>query len=99
MDVIKIDVEGFEVDVLEGARRLLAQQPPPIIVFEFCDWAEQRNAAKVGAAQQLLLDFGYCIWRLSDFSSQRSPLSKILTEAFAMLVAAKLDNSSLVQKR
>jgi FkbM family methyltransferase len=41
-DVIKIDVEGAELGVLQGARRLLASERPPVIVFEFTDWAEAR---------------------------------------------------------
>jgi FkbM family methyltransferase len=39
-DVIKIDVEGAELGVLRGARRLLASERPPVIVFEFTDCAE-----------------------------------------------------------
>jgi Methyltransferase FkbM domain len=42
VDVIKIDVEGAEKGVLHGAQRLLASERPPIIVFEFADWAEAR---------------------------------------------------------
>jgi FkbM family methyltransferase len=34
-DVVKIDVEGYELEVLQGARRLLADAPPALIQFEF----------------------------------------------------------------
>jgi FkbM family methyltransferase len=40
--LIKIDVEGFEAKVLQGSRALLKCSRPPIIVFEFIDWAEAR---------------------------------------------------------
>src|SRR5205823_6673652 len=45
IDLLKIDVEGFELDVLKGAARLLERRKPPLIVFEFCDWAEARMSA------------------------------------------------------
>src|SRR4029453_3499888 len=35
VDVMKIDVEGFEKGVLQGARNLLCGPRPPLIVFEF----------------------------------------------------------------
>lgn len=35
VDLVKIDVEGAEMDVLSGMRRLLANAPPPIMVIEW----------------------------------------------------------------
>jgi FkbM family methyltransferase len=37
VDVIKIDVDGGELDVLEGARRVVARDRP-IVVFELCPY-------------------------------------------------------------
>jgi FkbM family methyltransferase len=34
-DVVKIDVEGFELEVLKGAQRMLRSKPPKVIQFEF----------------------------------------------------------------
>ena len=68
VDLIKIDVEGFELDVLKGAMELLSSEKPPLIVFEFCDWAEARMSTDdIGAAQRFLLDRGFQIWRASDY--------------------------------
>ncbi len=60
VSVMKIDVEGFEAEVILGAANLLYSASPPPIVFEFCDWAEERAfPGKKGLAQTLLMDAGY----------------------------------------
>ena len=65
VDVMKVDVEGFEAAVFEGATKLLAGDKAPVILFEFCDWAENRRpGGSVGDAQRLLRRWGYRIWRL-----------------------------------
>lgn len=90
VDVIKVDVEGFEADVFRGAKQLLTSRKPPLIVFEFADWAEARKPnGKVGDAQRVLLDFGYVLWGLSDFIKGRPALTGVITKDFAMIVAAK----------
>jgi len=89
--VLKVDVEGFESAVLRGAANLLNSPHAPIVIFEFCDWAEARVAnAKVGEAQRLLREYGYTLWLLHDFDRRRSrPLERDLTVGSAMLVAEK----------
>jgi FkbM family methyltransferase len=90
VDLIKIDVEGSEAFVLQGAEGLLTGDQPPIIVFEFCDWAEESVLnGQGGRAQRLLRDWGYRLWRLGDFSQGRPPLGEILTSGFEMLVAVR----------
>ena len=37
LDFIKLDVEGFELDVLRGGRRILRQYKP-IVLLEFNHW-------------------------------------------------------------
>ncbi len=89
VDVIKVDVEGFEAMVFQGAERLLTGNSPPLIAFEFCDWAEARlPQGGVGDAQRLLRDYGYEIQRLSDYvKGRRKPLNDVVTNGFEMLVA------------
>ena len=90
VDVLKVDVEGFEAAVFKGARQLLTGKNPPLIVFEFCDWAEARvPEGKVGDAQQVLKEWGYQIWSLSDFLRNKRSLSNIITKGSVMLVARK----------
>ena len=88
VDVLKADVEGFELAVFRGARKLMADAPPPLILFEFCDWAEARMPmAQPGDAQQFLMDHGYSICRLKDFRRNRQPLRQPVRTGAAMLAA------------
>ena len=54
VDLIKIDVEGAEIEVLEGARKLLNEQHPQLIID-----LHQIDRKKF---YQLLTDFGYQIF-------------------------------------
>ncbi|HEY8461645.1 MAG TPA: FkbM family methyltransferase [Blastocatellia bacterium] len=90
VDLIKVDVEGFEVGVFRGAKKLLNGPGAPLIVFEFCDWAEDRvPGGQRGDAQRVLRDYGYRIWKLSDLLRGKQPLADVLTAGFETLVAIK----------
>jgi FkbM family methyltransferase len=94
VDIVKVDVEGFEVKVFEGAVQLLASAPPPIIVFEFCDWAERRMpGGKPGDAQRFLMAHGYSVWTLADYRRGREPLEAPVTTGETMLVAERRRSS------
>jgi hypothetical protein len=99
VDVIKVDVEGFEAAVFLGAKELLTGANPPLIVFEFCDWAENRvPSGQAGDAQRLLNEWGYRTWRLKHGISKNPPLSNTLTTGSEMLVAAKNPRSLLAEE-
>lgn len=66
VDVLKLDVEGAELDVLRGAATTLTTRHP-LVVFEFNDWAEAR-LHNPGEAQRELLRRGY---RLEDLAGRR----------------------------
>ena len=91
VDVLKVDVEGFEAAVFRGATRLLNGPLPPVVVFEFCDWAERSAPGEgVGAAQRLLLGWGYHLWRIPDRPGPAvEPLRDPLEHGFAMLAATR----------
>lgn len=42
VDAVKVDVEGYELAVFRGVRKVLTGEHPPAILFEFLDWAEAR---------------------------------------------------------
>ena len=84
---IKIDVEGFEAEVIAGAKKIIERDRPPI-VFEFAEWAElRRERHPPGTAQRLLLDMGYQLWVLPDYLANKPPLQSPLLKGGAMLVA------------
>ena len=85
--VMKVDVEGYEQKVFEGAPRLLSGSDAPVVLFEFVDWAERRAGIEPGSAQKKLLDYGYRLWRFEDLG--KKPLSAPMTEGSANLVAVK----------
>ena len=90
VDVLKLDIEGYEVDALRGAEDLLTGPTPPLVLFEFCDWAEARNpGADVGASQRLLASWGYRIWRLRAFCRGDRALDRSLHSGLVMLVATR----------
>jgi FkbM family methyltransferase len=91
VDVIKIDVEGYEAAVFRGAQDILHATNPPLIVFEFCDWAEERIPdAQIGDAQRTLYEAGFQIWRLPDYLQGRAPLKNLVTRGFETLVAKRV---------
>jgi FkbM family methyltransferase len=62
VDFIKIDVEGAEKLVLEGAEELLSRVDAPIIMFEADDRLPVRFGSTCRDVKQLLADHGYEIW-------------------------------------
>lgn len=87
--VLKIDVEGFELDVLRGASQLLESARPPVILFEFMDWAEQRAGFRPGDAQRHLFDAGFGVYTLQGYLRREPRLAVPITNGGAMLVAIR----------
>lgn len=64
-DVIKVDAEGFEMEVLRGAERLLAQRPGPRLVFELSpDFLRAAGHSDV-ALKRMLAGLGYRLWEIA----------------------------------
>jgi FkbM family methyltransferase len=61
IDVLKIDTEGFDFEVLKGARSMLAQQAIKFISFEFNDIGPRRDTSSGALApiDQLIRPHGY----------------------------------------
>ncbi len=89
VDCIKVDVEGYEQQVFQGASKILMQYKP-VIFFEFCDWSENRpnENSQAGDAQEYLMTLGYKIFLLESWISSKSPLAKALKKGSADLVAS-----------
>lgn len=97
VSVMKVDTEGYEAHVFLGAEELLRCSSPPAVIFEFCDWAEERAfPGQRGWAQRLLMDMGYMLWTMPDYLINGPPLKEPVTEGAHSLVGIprRTDDSS-----
>jgi FkbM family methyltransferase len=67
VDVIKIDVEGSEHRVFEGARKTL-ERDRPLILFELVDQALQKQGSSTHELLSYLRDLGYEIFSWGEFT-------------------------------
>ncbi len=74
IDLIKIDVEGGEYQVLNGARRILSEDKP-IVIFEHGLGASEFYGTTPLMVFELLADCGLSISTLRDFKN-KSPLTQ-----------------------
>ena len=88
VDVIKIDIEGFEYFAFKGGDRLLNSADAPLILFEFVSWAEKHAGIEPGEAQRLLKSWGYSLYQL-NLDGTLKLQETILEEGGATLVASK----------
>lgn len=87
VSAMKVDTEGYEAHVFLGAEDLLRSASAPAVIFEFCDWAEERAfPGRKGWAQRVLMDFGYDLWDLRDYGSSRASLDEPITEGSHSIV-------------
>jgi len=64
--LLKIDVEGFEEKVLEGAARALGERRINIVYYEVCPDNARRAGLKPMRAGEMLLDAGYHLYKLDE---------------------------------
>lgn len=62
--VVKVDVEGAEIDVLRGMARVL-REARPIVIYEIDDGQMEAFTAKYQACEEFLKGFDYSVERLS----------------------------------
>ncbi len=75
IDFVKIDVEGGEYDVLQGAQGILAQSKP-ILLFEFGLGASDFYKTKPEDMFGLLKQYNYSIFTLKDYIRKQGALSE-----------------------
>lgn len=74
IDMIKVDVEGGEMDVFEGARRILLNDKPALL-FEFGIGGSDIYGTTPEKLYGFLAKFNYNIFLLKDFLKNRPPLT------------------------
>lgn len=72
--LMKIDVEGGELDVLKGATRILSTDKP-ILIFEFGKGASEYYGTMPHHMHELLDTLGYELRTLDDYWKKKAPLS------------------------
>jgi FkbM family methyltransferase len=73
-DLVKVDVEGMEVEVLRGARRLLAGRAPPLLVLEANSQCFVAAGTSYAELRSLLASAGgYELWALTPRGLQLEP--------------------------
>ena len=70
---VKIDVEGFEAEVIRGARQLLGTRPPATLIVEAND-ASHRYSSDQDGFVELMRSFGYTPF---DYDPKRRQLVAI----------------------
>jgi FkbM family methyltransferase len=80
--LLKIDVEGSELRVLRGARRMLQLPNRPGIMFEYNPQALLAAGEDVSSFTELLS--GYVLYYVDDFEGQRRPFAQRVESADAI---------------
>ena len=86
IDVMKVDVEGAEAVVFDGARETFAAMPPSVVIFESCEEHAKAFGSSTTQPKRFLLDRGYELFHLES-ASRISPVPDLCTETFANILA------------
>lgn len=90
VDVIKLDVEGFEASVLRGATTVLTNQLLlPVIIFEVLTWAESRAGEVPGESQRILLERGYTLFEVKSNGDTTLIRTRVLPEGMVLALPPK----------
>lgn len=89
ISLLKVDVEGFESLVFKGGKSLLQSETAPSILFEFVDWAERSSGFTPGAAQTLLTNCGYRLYKFEK-SGTLLEMGSPIDKGSSLIYATKL---------
>lgn len=80
ISMVKIDVEGFELDVLLGMKKILSASAPPVLIIE-CSADRNNNYESTHSIYDFVSSLGkYKIFKLSDTKERIGTLKEITTK-------------------
>lgn len=80
IDFIKIDVEGAELEVLEGAKNILGRNDAPALIIEFAPGVIRSLGTSPLDLIRRIRGFGYHIFAIDDKKCTRTPLESWQSE-------------------
>ena len=95
--LIKIDVEGWEANVLKGGRNWLSQDNAPVLLVEFTEANAQQAGYSCIHLSNLLSELGYRLFRYHPKSKSIKPEPPQQTYDYQNLLAIKNENQVLAQ--
>lgn len=74
--LIKIDVEGYEARVLDGAKQVLASESPPFIIIETGDRLANAIGETASSVLERLFSAGYQLWNIPENDLRLRPTQR-----------------------
>lgn len=89
VDLVKVDVEGAELDVLLGASVVLRRTPAPVLMIEFCDVTTAGFGYEANQLPQLLEGYGYQLYHYDPEQQRLLEHHRQVAYDFPTLIATK----------
>lgn len=86
IDFVKIDVEGYEWEVIDGAKSVL-QRCKPLVYFEYLEAAAAERGFSLASFAELLEPLGYRLWWMNPAYPQ-GPMLRMEPSCYVLAVPA-----------
>lgn len=63
VDIVKIDIEGAELEAVKGAHQLLLRERSPIVICEFCDLTTSTLGYSTKKLRSAFEEMGFSLYR------------------------------------
>lgn len=98
IDLLKVDVEGAELDVLKGAEGLLRDQRIDVIYIEAGLNRQGTQQTYLGSIDMMLQDHGYRIFRIYEQKNEWMHDSPLLRRCNCVYMSASFANANPLKK-